>query len=101
MFQLTPSDFSEIEQLHAEWSEMDNIAKFTWLSKEKIRLNRLANQMAQYVSANGGFMNNAQRANARKLLEMLNSVDADGARVINDLRSDAFKELAKGVLTHI
>ena len=93
-------DFSEIERIHSEWSKMDNTAKLTWLTKEKIRLNGLASQMAQYASANGGFMNKAERANARKLIDMLNSVDAEGAKVMNHLRNDAFRELAKEVLKH-
>ena len=98
---MIPPDFHEIERIHSEWSKMDNTTKLTLLTKEKIRLNGLANQMAQYVSANGGFMNNAERTNARKLLDMLNSVDAEGARVMNDLRNDVFKELAKEVLKQL
>lgn len=91
-------DWKEIERLHSEWSKMKNTTKLTWLTNEKTRLNGLANQMAQYVSANGGFMNNAERLNARKLLDMLNSIDAEGAKMMNDLRNDAFKDLAKEVL---
>lgn len=87
--------------MYSEWSKMDNTAKLTWLTKEKIRLNGLANQMAQYISANGGFMNYAERVNARKLLDMLNSVDAEGGKVMNDLRNDAFREFTKEVLKHL
>lgn len=93
--------FQEIEQLHSEYSKMDNISKLTWLTKEKMRLNGLANQMALYVSANGGFMNNAERANARNLLDMLSFVDAEGSKVVNDIRNDAFRELTKEVLKHL
>ena len=35
-------------------------------------------------------MNDSERAYARKLLDMINSVDAEGSKVMDDLRNDAF-----------
>ena len=69
------TDFSEIDNLHSEWSRMEKSAKMGWLIGEKIRLNRLANQFAQYIAIKGGLMNDSERAYARKLLEMINSVE--------------------------
>ena len=40
-------------------------------------------------------MNDAERVYARKLLEMIDSVDAEGSKVIYELRNDAFKEIFK------
>lgn len=98
---MTNPDFSEIDQMHAVWSKMDNISKLTLLTEKKIRLSRLANQMAQYVSANGGFMNSAERAYARKLLDMFNSLDTDRAKVMDEVRNDVAREITKEILKHL
>ncbi len=87
--------FSEIDRLHSELSRMEKAAKLSWLSGEKARLVGLANQFSQYIYAKGGLMNDAEKAYARKLLEMINSVDAEGAKAMNKLRNDALKEIIK------
>lgn len=46
-------------------------------------------------------MNNVERTNAHKLLDMLNSVDVEGAKMMNELRNNAFRELAKELLKHL
>lgn len=92
------TDFSEIDRLHSEWSRMEKAAKLGWLSGEKTRLIGLANQFSQYIYAKGGLMNDAERAYARKLLEMINSVDAEGSKVMNEFRNDAFKEIVKSLM---
>ena len=92
------TDFSEIDNLHSEWSRMEKAARFGWLFGEKIRLNRLANQFSQYIYAKGGLMSDCERAYARKLLDMINSVDAEGSKVMDDLRNDAFKEIVKSMM---
>lgn len=91
----TNTAFEEIERLHSEWSRMDNVTKLALLTREKIHLNQIANQMVQFLYAKGGFSNNEERATARKLLEMIHSVDAKGTKVMNDIRNDALKEIAK------
>ena len=90
--------FEEIERLHSEWTMMDKTARLEWLTGERMRLNRLLNQMAQYVYARGGFLNNIEKAYAQKLLEMLQSVEIEGAKVSNELKNDVLKELAKALL---
>lgn len=92
---MTNNYFLEIERLYSEWSRMEKATKLTWLTKEKMRLNGLANQMAQHINANGGFMSDAERTEACKILEMIHSVDAEGTKVMNDIRNDALKEIAK------
>ena len=92
------SDFSEIDRLHSEWSRMEKAARLGWLSGEKARLTGLANQFSQYIYAKGGLMNDSERAYARKLLDMINSVDAEATQVMNDLRNDAFKEFVKSIM---
>lgn len=92
------TDFSEIDNLYSEWSRMEKSAKMGWLIGEKIRLNRLANQFAQYIYAKGGLMNDSERAYARKLLDMINSVDAEGSKVMDDLGNEAFKEIVNSLM---
>ena len=89
------TDFSEIDGLHSEWSRMEKGVKLAWLSGEKVRLIGLANQFSQYILANDGLLTDEERAYARKLLEMINSVDAEGAKVMNEFRNDAIKEIIK------
>ena len=97
---MNKNDFSEIERLHSEWTMMDKTARLGWLTGERMRLNRLLNQMAQYVYARGGFLNNMEKAYAQKLLDMLQSVETEGAKVSNELKNEALKELAdsKGLI---
>lgn len=90
--------FQEIDNLHSEWEKMDKSSKLGWLTGEKIRLNMLAKQFAQYLSFRGGFANDNERAYASKLLEMINTVDAEGAKVANDLAKDAFKDMLKTLM---
>ena len=90
--------FHEIDNLHSEWSRMEKAARLGWLSGEKARLTGLANQFSLYIYAKGGLMNDPERAYARKLLDMINSVDAEGSKVMDDLRNDAFKEIVKSIM---
>ena len=77
---------------------MDKTTRLGWLVGERIRLEGLANQLAQYVRASGGFLNETERAYARELLEMIQAVDAEGAKTLNELRTEAVKELAKHLI---
>ena len=92
------TDFSEIDRLHSEWSRMEKAARLGWLSGEKARLTGLANQFSLYIYAKGGLMNDFERAYACKLLDMINSVDAEGSKVMDELRNDAFKEIIKSIM---
>lgn len=90
--------FEEIDRLHSEWSTKDKTARLGWLIGEKMRLSKLLNQLAQYVYIRGGEMNNIEKAYAQKLIEMLQSVDAEGTKVGNELVNDALKELSKALM---
>ena len=82
----------EIDSLHAEWERIDKTAKLGWLTGEKMRLNRLADRFAQYISVRGGLANDEERAYASRLLEMINAVDSEGAKMANDLANETLKE---------
>jgi len=97
---MSPTDFSEIDNLHSEWSRMERAVRLGWLSGERERLTGLANQFSLYIYAKGGLMNDSERAYARKLLDMINSMDAEGSKVMDDLRNDAFKEIIKSLMKH-
>ncbi len=60
-----------------------------------MRLKVLASRLSQYVRARGGFLNDAELSYAHNLMEMIQSVDAEGARTLNELKKDAVKELLK------
>ena len=92
--------FSEIDRLHSEWSRMEKAARLGWLSGERARLTGMANRFSQYIYAKGGLMSDSERVYARKLLDMINSVDAEGSKVMDDLRNDAFKEILKSLMKH-
>lgn len=92
------ADFSEIDRLHSEWLRIDKTAKLGLLSREKARLIGLANQFSQFIYVKGGIMNDLERAYAQKLLEMINSVEAEGLKAMKELRNDAFKEIFKSLL---
>lgn len=85
--------FQEIDNLHSELERMDRSARLVWLTGEKIRLNRLVNQFAQYICIRGGSANDVERAYANRLLEMINAVDAEGAKVVSDLSKDTLKNM--------
>ena len=90
--------FDEISSLHSEWTRLDRATRLGWLAGEKVRLNALANQFARYISVRGGFSNDAEKAYARKLLEMIQAVDTEGAKTVNELRNEAIKELAQHLI---
>ena len=95
---MSTTDFSEIDNLHSEWLRMEKAARLGWLSGEKARLTGLANQFSLYIYAKGGLMNDSERAYARKFLDMINSVDAEGLKVMDDLRNEAFKEIVNSLM---
>ena len=90
--------FQEIDRLHSEWSRMEKAGRLGWLSGKKARLTGLANQFSLFIYAKGGLMNDSERTYARELLEMINSVDVEGLKVIDGLRNEAFKEIIKSLM---
>ena len=87
--------FEEIATLHSECSRMDKTTKLRWMMGERMRLGGLVDRLARQVRAAGGFVNDAEREYARELLEMMQAVEAEGAKTANELRNEAITELAK------
>lgn len=91
------TDFSEIERLHSEWSRMDKMARLAYLKGQWDSLNQMAYQYGMYLK-NRTSITQAERQYAQYLIDMINSVDAEGTKVMNDLANDALKELFKGLM---
>ena len=87
--------FQEIDTLHSEWSRTAKFTRLGWLTRQRMRLDGLASQMAHHIAANGGFVDDQERSCAQKLHEMTQSVDAEGARALNEFKNDAINELVK------
>ena len=87
-------DFSEIERLHSAWSRMDKMARLTYLKGQWDSLNQMAYQYGLYLR-NRTSITQTERKYAQYLKDMINSVDAEGAKVMNELRNDALKEIVK------
>ena len=91
--------FSEIDRLHSEWSRMDKMARLAYLKGQWDRLNQMAYQYGMYLR-NRTSITQAERQYARYLVDMINSVDAEGAQLKDDLRNDALKEIIKRFLVN-
>lgn len=87
-------DSSEIERLHSEWSRMDKMARLAYLKGKWDSLNQMAYQYGMYLK-NRTSITQAERQYAQYLVDMINSVDAEGAQLMDDLRNDALKEIIK------
>ena len=75
---------------------MDKAAKLVWLKQQQNHLNALASQMSYNISMRGGRMTDAEKQYAKKLLEMIDAVNAEGAKVNNEFKCHLLKELIKG-----
>lgn len=87
-----------IDQLHSEWSMMDKTAKLLWLKQKQNELYTLANQKFISIRLKGGRMTNMEKAEAQKLFEMIDAVNAEGMKTTNELKGDILKELMKGII---
>lgn len=92
-------DFSEIERLHSAWLRMNKMARLAYLKGQWDRLNQMAYQYGMYLR-NRTSITQTERQYARYLVDMINSVDAEGAQLKDDLRNDALKEIIKRFLVN-
>ncbi len=87
----TDQTIQTIDQLHSKWSMMDKAAKLVWLKQQQNQLNALASQMSYNISLRGGRMTDSEKQYARKLLEMMDAVNAEGTKVSNEFRNELLK----------
>ena len=91
---MSSTDFSEIERLYSEWSGMDKVARLVYLKGRWDSLNQMVYQYGMYLK-NRSRISHAERQYAQYLLDMINSIDAEGAQLMDNLRNDAIKEIVK------
>lgn len=96
MYNSTDQSIQTIDQLHFQWSMVDKATKLVWLKQQQNQLNALASQLSYSISLRGGRMAGAEKQYAHKLLEMIDAVNAEGAKVSNEFRGDLLKEVLKG-----
>ena len=73
---------------------MNKLSSLGYLKGQKDSLNQMAYRYGLYLKSRTA-TTQAERQYAQYLVDMINSVDAEGAKSMNDLANDAFKELAK------
>lgn len=76
---------------------MDKAAKLGYLRGQWNRLNRMAYQYAMYLQGRVG-MTQKEMEYAQRLVEMMNSVEAEGLKVEKDLKNDVLDELMKAIM---
>ena len=86
--------FKEIERLHSEWSRMGKMTRLAYLKGQWNSLNQMACQYRMYLK-NRTSITQAERQYAQYLIDMIYSVDAEGTKLMNDLRNDFLKEIVK------
>lgn len=91
--------FQSIDQLHSEWSMIDKTAKLIWLKQRQKEFYALAEQMAMRIRLRGGRMTDEEKAESKKLLGMIDAVNAEGIKTTNEIKSDILKELMKGIMS--
>ena len=73
------------------------MARLAYLKGQGGRLNQMAYQYGMYHRSRTS-ITQAERQYAQYLVEMINSVDAEGTKVMNDLRNEACRELVKRLM---
>ena len=86
-----------IDQLHAECSKMDKVAKLVYLKSQWNRLNQMAWQYGAYLQGRVG-VSESERQYAQQLIDMINVVKAEGVKAEHDLRNEVLKGLANAIM---
>ena len=91
---MSNNKFHDIEELHSQWSLLDKMSREAYLKREFNRLNQQAFQLGMYLH---GKLNISpqERLAAQHLIDMINSVEAEGLKLREDISKDIFKELVK------
>lgn len=85
-----------IEHIHSEYSRIDKVMRHAYLKGQWNRLNLMACQYAAYLRSRVG-ITRAEREYAQRLVNMIESVAAEGVKVETELREDTLKELMKAI----
>lgn len=91
---MSNNKFHDIEELHSQWSLLDKMNRATYLKREWNRLNQQAYQLGLYLQGKF-YISSQERLAAQHLIDMINSVEAEGMKLREDISKDIFKELVK------
>jgi hypothetical protein len=88
-------EFEEIERVHSCWSMMDKVARMAYLKGEKKRLDDMAYQYGLYLRSKGGLITDEERTKGMHLIEMIDTVQAEGEKVNAEFRNEWWNEWRK------
>lgn len=71
----------------------NSMIRLGWLTGQRRHLNALVDQFAHYIKLNGGLLNQREKEYARELLEMIQSIDTEGAKTVDEIRKEVMKEV--------
>ena len=91
------TDYSALEQLHAQWSILDKAGKIVFLRNQWNNLINLASQINVYLKIKGN-ISLEDRLQAQRLAEMIKSVEEEGIKTQRELSNECFKEIMKYLL---
>lgn len=71
----------------------NSMTRLGWLTGQRRHLNALVDQLTHYIKLNEGLLNQREKEYARELLEMIQSVDSEGAKTVDEIRKEVMKEV--------
>ena len=74
------------------------MTRLGWLTGQRRHLNASVDQFAHYIKLNGGLLNQREKEYARELMEMSQSVDAEGAKTVDEIRKEVMKEVVEALV---
>ena len=84
--------FHDIEELHSQWSLLDKMSREAYLKREFNRLNQQAFQLGMYLHGKL-YMSPQERLAAQHLIDIINTVEAEGMKLREDISKDIIKKL--------
>lgn len=84
--------FHDIEELHSQWSLLDKMSREAYLKREFNRLNQQAFQLGMYLHGKL-YMSPQERLAAQHLIDIINTVEAEGMKLREGISKDIIKKL--------
>ena len=94
---MTNISLEEIEQIHAQSSMMDKVARVLYLQGEWKRLDSMAYQLGRLYQMKGYFTPEEMTC-ACHILEMIDAVQSEGQRLRSEFTNEWWNEWQKEVL---
>ena len=84
--------YHDIEELHSQWSLLDKMSREAYLKREFNRLNQQAFQLGMYLHGKL-YMSPQERLAAQHLIDIINTVEAEGMKLREGISKDIIKKL--------